>query len=136
MPQALMRMIKTTAFGIGGIFWLLMALGSLHIVWNSLTYIQYGTEHPFLIEKQPYSEGLFYLVMLWAHIAAGSVVLLAALGQLDGIWRPLARCASWVPRTIRDTVYDAVARVRHLLFQPPQQSCPVVPAELQSRFRP
>ena len=61
---------------------------------------------------------------------------LAALGQLDGIWRPLARCASWVPRTIRDTVYDAVARVRHLLFQPPQQSCPVVPAELQSRFRP
>jgi len=83
MPGAVVRAIKVTALSVGGLFWLLMALGSLLIVWNSLTYIQWGTEHPFVLEKKPYSDGWFYLFMLWAHIASGCVVLLAALGQFS-----------------------------------------------------
>jgi len=61
---------------------------------------------------------------------------LTALAQLGGIWGPLARCASWLPRPLRDVTYDGVARVRHRLFPAPPTRCPVVPANLQSRFQP
>ncbi|MEM1059928.1 MAG: DUF2306 domain-containing protein [Verrucomicrobiota bacterium] len=88
MPTALRRTLLVTAFGVGGVFWLLMAAGSLLIAWNSLGYITEGTEHPFVLEKRPHSEGWFYLVMLWAHIASGAVVLLAALLQF---FRPIVR---------------------------------------------
>lgn len=84
----MITMLKVSALAVGGVFWLLMALGSLLIAWNSLSYISLGLDHPFVIEKQPYADGLFYRLMLWSHIAAGSICLLFAVAQLS---RPLLR---------------------------------------------
>ncbi len=54
--------------------------------------------------------------------------------RLGGPWRLLATLASAVPRKLRDTVYDMVARVRHLLFAKPQEACPIAPPEIRARF--
>ncbi len=88
VARRLLPALKVSALATGGVFWLLMALGSLLIAWNSLSYISLGLDHPFVIEKEPYSEGLFYRLMLWSHIAAGCVCLLSAVAQFS---RPLLR---------------------------------------------
>lgn len=45
---------------------------------------------------------------------------LAALAQLPGVWRPLARAVGWLPVTVRDTLYRIVARLRHRVLGPPR----------------
>lgn len=86
--RRLLKIAQISALAVGGVFWLAMVLGSLLIAWNSLSYVTLGQEHPFLIEKEPHSGGLFYRLMLWSHIGAGCVCLLAAAAQFS---RPLLR---------------------------------------------
>ena len=54
--------------------------------------------------------------------------------RLGGPWKLFADLAALVPRPIRDAVYNFIARVRHRLFRRPQDTCPLVPPELRSRF--
>jgi predicted DCC family thiol-disulfide oxidoreductase YuxK len=54
--------------------------------------------------------------------------------RLGGIWRLLAGCMQIVPESTRDKAYDWVAGIRHRLFRPPTDGCPLVPAHLRQRF--
>jgi predicted DCC family thiol-disulfide oxidoreductase YuxK len=66
------------------------------------------------------------------HVRSDAVLHL--LERLGGGWGFLARVGRAVPRGLRDAAYDGVARVRGHLFARPPDRCPVVPAELRSRF--
>jgi predicted DCC family thiol-disulfide oxidoreductase YuxK len=54
--------------------------------------------------------------------------------RAGGVWGGIARMLSLLPRWLLDWGYDGVAATRRLLFQPPPDSCPVLPAELRTRF--
>ncbi len=63
-----------------------------------------------------------------------SAGFLTAMSRLGGCWRLLAAVATIVPRPVRDAAYDGIARIRHRLFAPPADVCPILPPELRSRF--
>ena len=54
--------------------------------------------------------------------------------RVGGTWGGIARVVSLLPRWLLDWGYDGVAAIRRLLFTPPSDSCPTLPAELRSRF--
>jgi predicted DCC family thiol-disulfide oxidoreductase YuxK len=56
--------------------------------------------------------------------------------RLGNPWHTLGAIASIVPAALLDALYDRVAAVRHRLFAPPADACPVVPAHLRDRFDP
>ena len=55
-------------------------------------------------------------------------------GRLGGVWRVLASASRILPAALADRFYDLVAATRYRLFRRPEQVCPVVPANLRSRF--
>jgi predicted DCC family thiol-disulfide oxidoreductase YuxK len=63
-----------------------------------------------------------------------STAVMHVLERVGGPWRILGRLLHLVPRWIRDTGYDGMARVRYLLFKRPVDVCPVTPPELRARF--
>lgn len=63
-----------------------------------------------------------------------SRAVLHILASLGGYWRVLAAMGLALPRPFADAAYDAVAAVRHRLFGRPADACPMVPADLRSRF--
>jgi len=58
------------------------------------------------------------------------------LRRLGGGWQILAGILSVVPRSLRDLVYDFVARVRYRIFGKRLELCPIVPPDLRKRFDP
>ena len=58
------------------------------------------------------------------------------LERLGGGWKILAKILSVIPRSLRDFVYDSVARVRYRLFGRRDDLCPIVPPNLRARFDP
>jgi len=62
--------------------------------------------------------------------------VLYVLENLGGSWRALGWFGTWIPRRLRDSLYDAVAARRGRLFASPIQGCPVVEPELRGRFDP
>jgi predicted DCC family thiol-disulfide oxidoreductase YuxK len=62
-----------------------------------------------------------------------SAAAIAIARQVGGVWSTLAAAASLVPSSLRDAVYDLVARVRYRLFGR-YDACPVPPSEHRSRF--
>jgi len=56
------------------------------------------------------------------------------LGRLGGPWRWLAGASRILPTSVADRLYEVVAARRYRLFRRPTESCPLVPAELRSRF--
>lgn len=63
--------------------------------------------------------------------AAGVFYLLKRIG---GVWRAVGTVGGWLPAALTDGCYDRVAAARKQLFARPDDLCPVVPAELRSRF--
>ena len=63
-----------------------------------------------------------------------SAAVIHILERIGGPWKLLGRLLAIIPRWARDAGYDAVARVRHLLFRRPDDTCPVTPPELRARF--
>ena len=61
-----------------------------------------------------------------------SAAALRVAAYLAGVWR-LALVAWLAPRSIRDGLYDVVARHRHQLFTP-AATCYVPPPEVRARF--
>lgn len=58
------------------------------------------------------------------------------LRAVGGGWRIVGALLLAIPRPLRDLGYDAVARVRHRLFQEPDDVCPVPPAGQRELFDP
>ncbi|MEM8737471.1 MAG: DCC1-like thiol-disulfide oxidoreductase family protein [Planctomycetota bacterium] len=58
------------------------------------------------------------------------------LRRLGGVWAGLGWAAAWVPKRVRDGVYDRVAAVRHRVFGRRTEACPGVPAGMRERFLP
>lgn len=76
---------------------------------------------------------------LVVRLASGQILLKSAavlhiLHRLGGLWRVVGVVISVVPTSVRDYVYDGIARVRHSLFRPPAEACPLIPPKLQRRF--
>ena len=63
-----------------------------------------------------------------------SAAVLHILRRLGGVWRLAAGVSGIVPVQMRDWLYDGVARIRHRLFRPPSDACPLVPRDLRARF--
>ncbi len=58
------------------------------------------------------------------------------LRRLGGGWKVIAAFMAVIPRSLRDVVYDFVARVRYRVFGRRDDLCPVVPPDLRARFDP
>lgn len=56
------------------------------------------------------------------------------LRRFGGLWRLLATALAVVPRPVRDAAYDAIAAIRHRLFDKPTAACPILPPDLRQRF--
>ena len=61
---------------------------------------------------------------------------LHVLERLGGGWKVLGKILSAIPRSLRDLVYDFVARIRYHVFGRRDDLCPVVPQNLRARFDP
>jgi predicted DCC family thiol-disulfide oxidoreductase YuxK len=59
---------------------------------------------------------------------------LRMLSRLGGLWRVAAIVGGLVPRSIRNVVYDFIARIRYKLFARPKEACPLLPPDLRARF--
>jgi predicted DCC family thiol-disulfide oxidoreductase YuxK len=62
--------------------------------------------------------------------------VLHILQRLGGVWRLLAGLVVLLPASLRDRLYDGVARIRHRLFAQPAELCPLMPPSLRTRFDP
>ena len=56
------------------------------------------------------------------------------LRRIGGAWGFVGSMLAIVPRPLRDAGYRVVAKLRRRLFSPPDDACPMVPAELRARF--
>lgn len=65
-----------------------------------------------------------------------SAGVLHILRRLGGLWRILAGLLLLLPTVLRDRLYDGVARIRHRIFAPPAELCPLMPPHLRTRFDP
>ncbi|BAM03566.1 thiol-disulfide oxidoreductase DCC family protein [Phycisphaera mikurensis] len=63
-----------------------------------------------------------------------SDAVLRILRGVGGGWALLAALGRVVPRSLRDLVYDGVARIRHRVFGRPAEACPMMPARLRHKF--
>lgn len=63
-----------------------------------------------------------------------SAAVIHILQRLGGTWGLVGRLLQLVPSRLRDGVYDAIAGVRHRLFAPPADACPLLPTHLRARF--
>lgn len=63
-----------------------------------------------------------------------SDAVLHALAGIGGGWKWLGGALRLIPRAVRDTAYDAMARIRKRFFVAPQQTCPMLPPALRGRF--
>lgn len=63
-----------------------------------------------------------------------STAVVHVMSRLPPPWPALARLARVVPTGVLDALYDLVARTRYRLFGREPAACPVIPAELRSRF--
>lgn len=71
-----------------------------------------------------------------ARLLSRSAAVLHIFDRLGGGWRAIAWLARTVPRPLRDLAYDAIARVRKIIFPPPPAACPLAPSHQRSRFDP
>jgi predicted DCC family thiol-disulfide oxidoreductase YuxK len=69
-------------------------------------------------------------------LLARSGAFLHILRRLGGAWAVLASVLSVIPRLLLDLAYDFIARFRYGVFGRREDVCPIVPAELRTRFDP
>ncbi|WOO40704.1 DUF2306 domain-containing protein [Rubellicoccus peritrichatus] len=76
-------MLQNRSFVLGGylLAWLILAGGSGLIAYTSFSYYSLGSAHSFLLENEPFSEGIFFRISLYLHVIAGCVCLLSTLPQ-------------------------------------------------------
>ena len=64
-----------------------------------------------------------------------SDAVIYTLQRLGGMWRVIALGMSLAPSGLRNSIYDFIARIRYRVFAQPSSVCPVLPADLRSRFQ-
>jgi predicted DCC family thiol-disulfide oxidoreductase YuxK len=69
------------------------------------------------------------------RVLTRSRAVIHVLDRMGGMWRLIGLAACLIPSAFRDFAYDAVARVRYRLFARPQDTCPILPPSLRTRFR-
>jgi predicted DCC family thiol-disulfide oxidoreductase YuxK len=69
-------------------------------------------------------------------LLARSDAVVHMLERLGGGWRVLGSILAAVPRGLRDSIYDFIARVRYRVFGKREDLCPIVPPDLRKRFDP
>jgi len=69
------------------------------------------------------------------ELLARSDAVIYVLQRLGGLWRVIAAGLLLAPSGLRNAAYDFVARIRHRLFAREANACPLVPADLRSRFQ-
>ena len=69
------------------------------------------------------------------ELLARSDAVIYVLQRLGGLWRVIAAGLLLAPRGLRNMAYTFVARIRHRLFARETTSCPLLPADLRSRFQ-
>jgi predicted DCC family thiol-disulfide oxidoreductase YuxK len=70
------------------------------------------------------------------NLLVRSDAFLHVFRRLGGGWKIIAGILAVVPRPLRDAVYNTVARIRYRVFGKRDELCPVVPAEIRTRFDP
>ncbi|HEX4825846.1 MAG TPA: DCC1-like thiol-disulfide oxidoreductase family protein [Candidatus Polarisedimenticolaceae bacterium] len=77
--------------------------------------------------------------MIWAGDGGAPLIrsdAAIAIGRhVGGVWGVMASIARVVPRFLRDTVYDFIARIRYRTFGK-YDACPIPPPEHRGRFLP
>jgi predicted DCC family thiol-disulfide oxidoreductase YuxK len=68
------------------------------------------------------------------EILSRSSAVLYVFRRFGGVWGIMAMIGMVVPRAWLDGIYDAVARIRYLLFRKPESACPILPVNLRARF--
>lgn len=68
------------------------------------------------------------------RLLARSAAVIHVMSRLPRPWPALARLARVAPTPVLDALYEVVARSRYRLFGREPSACPVIPAELRSRF--
>lgn len=67
---------------------------------------------------------IFYKSEAFVHI----------LMSLGGYWRILGLILRFIPRIIRDSVYDFIGKIRHRILEKPETLCPLIPEEFRYKF--
>jgi predicted DCC family thiol-disulfide oxidoreductase YuxK len=68
------------------------------------------------------------------NVLTRSAAVIYVLKRLGGLWFLCAMLLSFVPRTLRDIAYDAIASIRKRIFGTAKDVCPLVPRPLRARF--
>jgi len=68
------------------------------------------------------------------RLLSRSDAVLHILTGLGGGWRVLARVGGLVPRALLNATYDGIAGVRYRVFGTRDETCPVIPGPLRSKF--
>ena len=69
------------------------------------------------------------------ELLARSDAVIYVLQRLGGLWRVIAAGLLLAPSSLRNMAYTFVARIRHRVFARETTSCPLLPADLRSRFQ-
>jgi predicted DCC family thiol-disulfide oxidoreductase YuxK len=64
-----------------------------------------------------------------------SAAVIYTMERLGGLWRVIAYPLRLVPKSLRNSAYDFIARIRYRLFPRANTICPILPADLRARFR-
>jgi predicted DCC family thiol-disulfide oxidoreductase YuxK len=70
------------------------------------------------------------------NLLTRSDAFLHILQKLGGGWKAFAGILGVIPRPVRDAVYNTVARIRYRVFGTRDDLCPIVAADLRTRFDP
>jgi len=65
-----------------------------------------------------------------------SAAVVYLLKRISGLWYMVGVVLEILPTKLRDFGYDCSARVRRRLFSTTENTCPLVPPNLQNRFHP
>ncbi|MDQ8155637.1 MAG: DCC1-like thiol-disulfide oxidoreductase family protein [Gemmatimonadota bacterium] len=94
-----------------------------------------GTTGRALIARHPELGGIDSLILVEGpRVTVRSTAVLRIIRYLGGPWR-IFLAGYFIPREIRDSLYDIVAYWRNRLFGR-YEACPIPPAAAQARFLP
>jgi len=69
-------------------------------------------------------------------LLARSDAAIHILRRLGGVWKTLAALLAVVPRAVRDSAYNFIARIRYRVFGTREDLCPVATPAQRARFDP
>jgi predicted DCC family thiol-disulfide oxidoreductase YuxK len=98
---------------------------------SSSEYGQYRLKE-FQLDPEPRS-----VVLITEHeeVLVKSDAALKVLSVIGFPWSGLAMLGQWIPRFLRDMIYDRISINRRLLFERPPSICPMVPSYEAFRYR-